>query len=290
MKIRSECMPCLFDRAKFECDLAFGDDEAGKLEALMEVARFAARNIDRETVPAFIGTERGRIISRLSGVKDPYAGLKAVSNRAGEAILPEAKQYYQRAGDGLFALLKIAAAANSMEYGVRGHEFDHDHFRSEFAAILGEEVSGNLERVKELLGRFDRVLYILDNAGEVIIDRFVVEELEGMGKEVIVSPKSEPVINDVTAEELRDLGFDMERVVPSGSFVGVSLDEAPQDFKDLLFDPEVLVIAKGMGNYETLSEFEDRLKGRLIYVFRAKCLSVADSAGVERGTLVIKAV
>jgi uncharacterized protein with ATP-grasp and redox domains len=283
-------MPCLFDRAKFECDLAFGDDEKGKLEALIEIARFASQNIDSDTVPALIGTERGRIISRLSGVIDPYVGLKDKSNRAGEEILPEAKSYYQNAEDGFFALMKIAAAANSMEYGVRGHEFDHGDFKKEFAVILEEGVFGNVEGVKEALKGFSKVLYILDNAGEVVIDKFVIDELERMGKEVIVSPKSAPVINDVTVEELEDLGFNTSNVVPSGAFVGVSLEESPEEFLDLLFNPEILIIAKGMGNYETLSEFEDRLRGRLIYVFRAKCLSVAESAGVKKGTLVITAV
>jgi hypothetical protein len=41
-----------------------------------------------------------------------------------------------------------------------------------------------------------------------------------------------------------------------------------------------------MGYYETISEFQDKLKGRLIYVFRAKCLPVAQSAGVKKGDLV----
>jgi uncharacterized protein with ATP-grasp and redox domains len=115
----------------------------------------------------------------------------------------------------------------------------------------------------------------------------VIDAFEDMRKDVKVSPKSSPVINDVTAEELDGLGFDSEKIVSSGAFVGGSLTEAPKEFIDLLFDPDYLIIAKGMGNYETLSEFEDKLKGRLIYIFRAKCLSVADSVSVERGTLVI---
>ncbi|MFQ5800579.1 MAG: DUF89 domain-containing protein [Candidatus Hydrothermarchaeales archaeon] len=290
MKIHPECIPCLFERAGFECDLAFGDDEKGKLKAMAEVAKFASQTIDSNTVPALIGTERGRIISKVSGVADPYVELKKESNLAGEDVLPAAVKYYQGSEDGPFALMKIAAAANSMEYGVRGHQFDHKGFKEEFEKILGEDVVGNIEEVKEELNNFKKVLYLLDNAGEVVIDKFVTEELEKMGKEVVVSAKSAPVINDVTVDELKELGFDIEKVIPSGAFVGVSLEEAPKEFLDLLFEPEYLIISKGMGNYETLSEFEDRLKGRLIYIFRAKCLSVAESAGVKRGTLVITGV
>lgn len=290
MKIKSECIPCLFERAKFECDLAFGDDETGKLRAFAEIARFAAERIDARTVPAVIGTERGRIIADLSGEPDCYKGLKRESNRAGERIMPAAKRFYGSAEDKLKALMILAAAANSMEYGVRGHNFDESKFTSEFTNILDENVAGDVNGAKNAIQKFTKILYLLDNAGEVVIDKFVIEELEAMGKEVISSPKSGPVINDVTAEELVELGFDREKIVASGAFVGVSLDEAPKEFLDLLFNPDYLIIAKGMGNYETLSEFENRLKGRIVYLYRAKCLSVAESAGVPRGTLVINAV
>jgi uncharacterized protein with ATP-grasp and redox domains len=289
MKIHPECIPCLFERAKFECDLAF-DDEKGKLKALAEVAKFAAEKIDKNTVPALIGTERGRIISAVSGVSDPYEELKQESNKAGKEILPLALKYYKGSDDKLISLMRLAAAANSMEYGVRGHSFDEKRFSSEFSEILRENVAGDLEGAKKAIQRFSKILYLLDNAGEVVIDKFVINELVAMGKEVIVSPKSEPVINDVTAEELEEIGFNREMIVPSGAFVGVSLEEAPEEFLNLLFKSEYLIIAKGMGNYETLSEFEERLKGRLVYIFRAKCLSVSESADVPRGTLVINAV
>ena len=290
MKIHPECMPCLFERAKLECDLAFGGDEKGKLKALMEVARFASEEIREDTVPALIGTMRGRIISQASGVKDPYARLKKESNKAGEEVLSWAKSYYENAGDKPLALMKIAAAANSMEYGVRGHSFDEERFKHEFSDILNEEVKGDIAAAKRLLKKYRKVLYILDNAGEAVLDRFVIEELKAMGKEVIASPKSAPVINDVTADELLELGFDPHGIVPSGAFVGVSLVEAPKDFLRILFDPGYLVVAKGMGNYETLSEFEHRLKERLIYILRAKCHSVAESLGVKKGALVVTTI
>jgi len=290
MKIHPECIPCLFDRAKFECDLAFKDDEEGKLRALMKVARFAGEHVSRATVPAYIGTERGRIISRESGVEDIYAELKRESNRAGEELLPIAREFYERSRDKLHALLKLAAAANSMEYGVRGHEYDERRFRGEFQAMLEERVAGDVRLAKSLVERYDRILYLLDNAGEVVVDRFVIEELSRMGKEITVSPKSKPVINDVTEAELRELGFNSITIIPSGAVVGVSLEEAPPGFVSLLFSQDHLIISKGMGNYETLSELESRLRGRLVYVLRAKCLSVAESLGVERGTLVISGV
>lgn len=290
MKIRSECIPCLFERAKFECDLAFGEDEAGKLKALNEIASYAAEKINPETVPAQLGTERGRIIIKLSGVDDPYRELKHKSNMAGREILATAKEYIDACDDRVLGLLRVAAAANSMEYGVRGHEFDDERFKKDFMAILDEPVSGNLKDVLKAIKRSRTILYILDNAGEAVLDKLVVDELIMMGKDVFISPKSEPVINDITKEEAIGLGFDRDKILASGSYVGVSIEEAPNDFLEKLFDPNILIIAKGMGNYETLSEREEEFQERLIYLLRAKCSSVAGSIGVKQGTLVIDLV
>jgi uncharacterized protein with ATP-grasp and redox domains len=218
MKIHPECMACLFERAKFECDLAFGENDVGKLGAMIELAKYACRCIDKDTVPALIGTERGRIISRASGVIDPYVELKLESNRVGLKVLPIARRFYKSVDDKFLALLKIAAAANSMEYGVRGHSFDEKKFKAEFRGLLNEKVSGDIRAVHGRLKKFTRILYILDNAGEVVLDKFVIDELASMGKEIVVSPKSEPVINDVTYDEVKDLGFEGHRIVPSGAF------------------------------------------------------------------------
>ena len=138
------------------------------------------------------------------------------------------------------------------------------------------------------MDRFEKILYLTDNAGEIVFDLFVIEKLEDMGKWVVIAPKTEPILNDVTAEELgRMTDSPLE---PSGPVVGLSLEDARPELLDLLWDEDWLVLAKGMGNFETITEFDDRLKGRLIYVMRAKCEPVARRAGVPQGSLVVMPV
>ena len=128
------------------------------------------------------------------------------------------------------------------------------------------------------------------------------------GKFIVISPKSEPVLNDATVEDLKDalsfvgiptaptastastaltvptapisstnLADAIEKakektkagavsILPSGAYVGVSLEEAPASFLSVLRDERFLVVAKGMGHYEAFSEFEDAFKGRLLYI------------------------
>lgn len=287
MNVKPECLPCLFDRAALEVDLV-AEDDRDKIMILAEIAEFVAEHYGPTTVPAFLGTNRERIIQRASG-RDPYEALKRESNQVASQLLPLARQFYEDYEDKLEALIRIAAAANSMEFGVRGHSFDNQRFVDGFEATLSEKLYGDPREVEEALQTFERVIYLTDNAGEIVFDLFVVEKLLEMSKEVILSPKSGPVLNDATASEVEELGVPTQvKIVPSGRFVGLSLEEAPPEFLEHLRDTTVLVIAKGMGNYETISEFEDELRGRLIYILRAKCQPVADSIGTKRGNLVVK--
>ncbi len=287
MKIRPQCIPCLLERATFECDIVLNEDDK-KINALKEVIAMVGKDLLPDTVPAQLGTERERIIKRRSGKKDPYEKLKDLSNKLALQKLGIAERFHEKSDDKIKSLIKIAATSNLMEYGVKGHEYGK-RFEEDFEKSLEDGIANDLDLIKTALEKYDRILYLTDNCGEVVFDRFVCQKLALMGKEITVAPKSEPIIDDATIEDLKKIGFDFP-VVPSGAYVGLSLDEAPEDFLDLFWDSRYLIIAKGMGYYETLSEFEDRLKGRLIYVLTAKCQPVADSIGVERGSLVSRCV
>jgi uncharacterized protein with ATP-grasp and redox domains len=281
----SNCYPCILDRAKYESDLVFSGEEEKKA-AMEELVDFMASN--KGGVPALVGTERERIIKRRSAEPDPYRTLKIESNRVATDLLPVARAFYEEADSKIEALMRIAAAANSMEFGVKGHDFDTSTFAGIFSAILCEKLQGDLDEVEKRLHCFNNVFYLTDNSGEVVFDLFVIERLMEMGLHVVIGSKSEPILNDVTAEEMRSI-TDVE-VISTGPVVGTALEFLSPEAAELLFHENWLVISKGMGNFETISEFDERLQGRLIYVLRAKCEPVAMRMGVPKGTLVAKSV
>jgi uncharacterized protein with ATP-grasp and redox domains len=283
LRMASGCYPCILDRAKFESDLVLaGEDE--KKGAVEELLDFMACH--KGGVPALVGTERERIIKRRSRSPDPYRRLKEESNQLARSLLAIAREFFLLSESKLEAMIRIAAAANSMEFGVKGHDFDSSTFGAAFADLLKERLKGDLAEVERLLDQFEKIFYLTDNSGEAVFDLFVVEKLKEMGKRVVMGAKSEPVLNDVTAEELRAMS--QEEVVATGPVVGTTLESSSPVAQDLLQGKEWLIIAKGMGNYETISEFQEQLKGRLIYVLRAKCEPVAMDLGVPRGSLVVK--
>lgn len=285
MKMASNCYPCILDRAKFESDLVFRAEEEKK-GAVEELVDFMASH--KGGVPALVGTERERIIKRRSGIPDPYRNLKDESNRVARELLPAADKFYQESENKIEALIRIVAAANSMEFGVKGHDFDNSTFASVFLMTLRERLYGDLNEVERRLKCFGRIFYLTDNSGEAIFDLFAIERLLDMGKNVIIGSKSEPVLNDITASEMG--AMTSVEVVPTGNVVGTAQECLEPRASELLFNPEWLILSKGMGNFETISEYEDKLAGRLIYIFRAKCEPVAMKIGVPRGTLVAKSI
>jgi len=283
----SNCYPCILDRAKFECDLVFSQEEEEKKKAAMEeLLDYMAGH--KGGVPALVGTERENIIKRRSKNPDPYQKLKRESNRVALDLLPLAEEFYEKADDKIEALIRIAAAANSMEFGVKGHDFDNSTFAGVFLKTLCENLHGDIGELKRRLGSFSNIFYLTDNSGEVVFDLFVIGKLLEMGKRVVVGSKSEPVLNDVTMMELKTM-TDLN-VIPTGNVVGTAQEHLEPEASALLFDPGWLILSKGMGNFETISEFEKRLSGRLIYLMRAKCEPVANVIGVPKGTLVAKSI
>jgi uncharacterized protein with ATP-grasp and redox domains len=258
LRMASNCYPCILDRAKFECDLVFSNEEEKKT-AMEELLDYMAGQ--KGGVPALVGTERENIIKRRSGNPDPYQRLKRESNRVAADLLPLAEEFYEKADDKIEALVRIAAAANSMEFGVKGHDYDNRTFAGVFLNTLREKLHGDIGEVKRRLGSFRNIFYLTDNCGEVVFDLFVMGKLERMGKRVVVGSKSEPVLNDVTLRELSAM-TDL-KVIPTGNVVGTALEHLEPEACSLLFDPGWLILSKGMGNFETISEFEERLSGRL---------------------------
>jgi uncharacterized protein with ATP-grasp and redox domains len=285
----SNCYPCILDRAKFECDLVFSSEEEEKKKASMEeLLDYMAGH--KDGVPALVGTERENIIKRRSGNSDPYQRLKEESNHVAMDLLPLADEFYEKASDKIEALIRIAAAANSMEFGVKGHDFDNRTFAGVFLNTLSEKLHGDIGEIKWRLKSFSNIFYLTDNCGEAVFDLFVIDKLRKMGKRVVVGSKSEPVLNDVTAKELRAM-TDMDlKVIATGNVVGTAQEHLEPEACTLLFDPNWLILSKGMGNFETISEFEERLSGRLVYLMRAKCEPVAMVIGVPKGTLVAKSI
>lgn len=293
MRIHPECLSCLTNTAVEQAKLAT-DDEELQTRAIFKFLKFLTEKFSRENTPPYYGSERSRIVKEVTSESDLYAEAKEEANMTGGRLEPHAKSLVEESNDRserLRRAIKIVAAANSMEFGVSGYEFNPDNFKAEFEELLDQKLqTDDSDRIASKILSSDEILYLTDNCGEIFLDRVLMEEINEAGTTLIVGAKSGPIQEDVTVKMLEEMGIrELGKIIPVGEKVGIFWEDAHPQLREILRSSD-LIISKGMGNFETISEFDDRLKGRLAYLLRAKCNPVAQTLGVERGELVIKLI
>lgn len=274
--------------------LGISDDKLFSI--LKELLSYFHENFDENSVSALIGTSRELIIQEELGIEDPYEEIKNQSHKIGKKVAKQVEEHFDMTKS-LFSqfrtLFIYAVQANSMEWFIRGHKPRIE----DFLQLLKEGRSQiGIDETRELwkqVKKATKILYLLDNSGESEIDLLVIKFLNCMDKDVFIGAKSAPILNDITIEEVKSLGFgEFGKLVPTGQFVGTLIDErAPPPLRHTLKEVD-LVIAKGMGSYETLSEYrrgiEPLVEIPCFIGLKAKCQPVADHIGVQRGELAIK--
>jgi len=268
------CARCLIDQATHAVELAV-EDPAVRLTLMVEILGLLQRGFPGK-IPAELGTVIHRTIRERTG-KDPYADLKEQSNRVASEIADSLRGQ----GVDLRSAACAAIAGNAIDFGVDGSRNALETLHEELRQGLSVD---HFDRFQKEVEQARTILYLTDNCGEVAFDLLLVELLVQKGKTVIVSPKSEPILNDATVADLQQLGFsDLTRIVPhTEASIGLPLKKAPADFLEV-WDHADLVIAKGMGHYETLYGIREGI----VFLLKAKCYPVAESLGVRLGSHVL---
>ncbi len=292
MKVEMECLICLLERGVRAVERLSPENPDKHLEVSKKILRLLLKEFNLNQVPAWIGTKREKIIQRVLNNKDPYRELKRKSNEIAKQLWEELKSNIDLSNRDFNTFRKMmlnAAAANAVEWFIRGHDFSLDAFKREFQNIE-ERVA--IDETKELwkdIREAKSLLYVLDNSGEAVIDLHVVRYLSNFVDEIYVGARERPIINDITVDEAYELGFGdiAKEIVPVGWFIGIFLDREGVTANFLrIFKRVDVVIAKGMGAYESLSEYT--FDKPVYIVLKAKCAPVARHLNVPHGWYVIK--
>ncbi len=253
---------------------------------MQNVLAMLAKEFTSDSVPAYIGTKRDKLIKQLTGCKDPYKADKVKCNNAALKLLPFARRLVKESGEG-FARFKtaciISIAGNVIETDVKDHDFDLESLNREF--FDRQLAIDDTDLIYRLAKRAQTILYLADNAGEIAFDTILVEELKNLGAKVTVVVKGGPALNDALMEDAIEVGMVeiSDRVIDTGSdTVGFILDEISDNLKEALTTHDIIV-AKGMANYETLTEFHH--KTPIIHLLIAKCQTIAESLNIDRGQM-----
>jgi len=276
MRIMPECRACLIRLVDLAVSLASSEF------LVQQAARQAALHIiDREfgpeAIPALIANHFQAEIRKITGNPDPFRAYKNLET----AFL--ARQFEVVAAafpQNLESLLKLAVLGNAVDFFRAPEEV-----RREFSQNLNFAVC-HLKALKErLASKPSLMLYLADNAGEQYFDAPLVHYLRGLGWRVLYVVKGGPIQNDLTLADLTDSGLlkKLEPVIDTGAqTVGLVLSETSPAFQSTYRQAQ-LILAKGMGHFETLSHKADV---RLFFLLQAKCRPVAQALRVPLGSFV----
>lgn len=279
MKTTLDCIPCLFRQA-LESARMFSKDPAVHERLLKDVLRWCV-NMDMSRPAPVMGQRIHRRLRELTGSADPYRLAKARQNRLALGLLPELRRALAASRDRLGLAARIAIAGNIIDMGAYG-DTGLKGITKAVRQALTEPLTGGLSAFKRQARKAASILYLADNAGEIVFDRLLIEEL---GPErVTVAVRGAPVLNDAVMSDAKAAGLHkLVRVIDNGSDApGTVLSETSREFSALFMSAD-LVIAKGQGNYETLSEAP-----RMVwFLFKAKCPVIAERAGARLGAQVL---
>jgi len=290
LKVEAECAACIVNRAVAEA-IEATTNHALRFRVMVELFRLLNKEFRPTAVPADLGTKRDRLIKRITGNEDPYKRIKSKGNEKALKLLPYARKMVEEGytqQDRFKRACLCAMVGNIMEFDIPGHKFTFGSLKKSFRDAAKDLVIDDTLKVYELAKKAYNILYLTDNAGEIVFDTLLVEQLKNMGLKVIVAVKGAPIINDATMEDAEVSGMSKiaDKVITTGTdAVGLALKEVSKEFLEV-YDSVDIVFAKGMGYAETLTEY--KLKKPHILLFRTKCNPVANFFGVPRGKNVAK--
>ncbi len=284
MKVEAECASCLLARGCAETYMAT-TNPALRFRCMSELVKLVNREFRPTANAAELGTKRDKIIRELTGNRDPYHRTKKASNEKAKKLLPFAQRYVDEGynqEDRFKKACLCAIVGNIMEFDIPGHNFALKDLRKTITDAAKDLVVDDVNKAYALAQKADKILYLADNAGEIVFDTILVEQLKNMGLYVIYVVKSGPVINDATMDDVAFSGMDKmaDEVLTTGAdAVGLQLKLVSPEFLGV-YKQAKLVFAKGMGYAETLTEYA--LNKPHFLMFRTKCTPVANYFCVPR--------
>lgn len=290
MKTYLECIPCFMKQTLQAGRLMHLDDAS--IKALLDTVGAGIQEISLDASPPDMARRLQKLINERIGDTDPYHELKQESNTKALEYYQSMHDHVQQSADRLKTALQVAIAGNIIDYGAI-HDLDISH---ELKTLLDEELlqleqqeSPNFcyEQFREDLSRAGNLLYVGDNAGEIVFDKILISTIRELYPDLRITfaTRGRPILNDCLVEDALQIGIDeLAEVVSSGSDApGMIIDRCSEEFMEL-FRAADLVISKGQGNFEALSH----VKAPIYFLLIAKCPVVARELGCELRDIILR--
>lgn len=281
MRTYFDCIPC-FIRQSLDAVRLMTSDESIHEQVVRNILRLAA-DLDMSQSPPVMGQKIHRLIRELLGMEDPYHKIKKQFNELALKLYPELRKLIIRSEDPLETAIRLAIAGNIIDFGVNSKLQESELEKTISESLAAEFSDMQLKPFQQAVNEAEEILYIADNAGEIIFDRLLIEQLPV--EKVTVVVKGRPVINDATMEDAELAGLPkVVEVIDNGSDGPGTIFESCSRYFRARFARADLVIAKGQGNYETLNE----VNKNIFFILKAKCPVIARDLNCEVGEMIFR--
>lgn len=235
--------------------------------------------IPMEQTPPETGEMIYGIVSELTGNKDPYKDIKSHNIKVVQSLLPELKSRINNSDDPMLTAIRMAVAGNVIDLGI---DKDFDIIKDLEKILVQDFAVFDYDKFLEKLSSAKNILYIGDNSGEAVFDKLLIEQLDIPITYVV---REAPIINDITYDEAVEIGLDkVAKIVSSGSKApGTILNKCTDEFNEL-FNNADLIISKGQGNYESMSDVDRDI----FFILKAKCPVIARHLNVDVDDIIFK--
>jgi damage-control phosphatase, subfamily I len=280
MKTTYDCIPCFIRQALDAARLTTSDENIHEQVLRGVLAATSKMNLDQS--PPVMGQYIHKLIRELSGIHDPYKEIKERFNNFALELYPDLKQRIRNSSNPMNIAIRMAIAGNIIDFGVNA-KIDRSIIIGTIEQAMSVQLFGNIEILCASIDSAKNILYLGDNCGEIVFDRLLIEELP-MDKVTFVV-RGGPIINDATMADARETGMtEIVNVMDNGSNIpGTVLEKCSKKFRECFAHAD-LIIAKGQGNYETLSSCEKNI----FFLLKAKCPVISGHMGCEQGSYIVK--
>ena len=283
MLLEADCVPCIM-RMSVAALRQLQLDEKTIRELTTEILDIPALSGSNwNTTSAEVIEDVWRKIVRSIGSPDPFRSAKSNQNQKMMDLYPVLKQMVNEAVDPLHTAVKLAIWGNSIDLMVANASASfEDSIRDAVEAPLSRDTYSAFD---QQLRASRRLVYIGDNAGEIVLDKLLIETIKELNSaEVVFVVRSVPTLNDATLIDARSIGLhDVARVIESGvdgPLPGTMLSRCSNEVQDVVNRSD-LIISKGGGNFDTLDEEHQDLNKKISFLLLSKCEPYYRHFGVQ---------
>lgn len=281
MKTQLECIGCLVNQVSKICEEGLPDQE----EKQMRLIKLALKEIsgsDFMDSPPAIACKMHRVIKKELKNPDPYKLVKDQANQLVLALLPKLEAVIATVADQRKTALLLAIGGNIIDAAI-GNMPTEAEIQIAVEQSLESPIEGDVQTFMHDIEQAKKILYLCDNTGEICLDKLLIKQIGP--EKVCVAVRGLPILNDATMEDAVTCGLtDIVKVIDNGSDApGTLLNECSHEFQKTFSEAD-LIISKGQGNYESLSD----IKAPVYFLLKVKCQVVSKQVNLPMGALLLR--